>query len=123
MSHFTVIKTRLVDRKATIQAFKDLGYDVDDTPGVVRGYLKDTTQAALRVRTGTAYDIGLMEEDGGFAMVADWSMLRKPDLHNQVQQRYAYHVTRSKLEAQGFTLVEDRQENDGAIHLTLRRMQ
>ena len=39
-----------------------------------------------------------------------------------VHQRYAYHATRAKLEAQGFDLVEETQEEGGRIHLRLRRM-
>ena len=39
----------------------------------------------------------------------------------KVTQRYAYHVTRDKLGAQGFDLVEERVDEKDTIRLTLRR--
>ena len=40
----------------------------------------------------------------------------------QVTQRYAYCAARAKLEEQGFALASEQVQEDGQIHLVLRRM-
>ncbi|MFM9087791.1 MAG: DUF1257 domain-containing protein, partial [Cyanobium sp.] len=35
--------------------------------------------------------------------------------------RYAYHAAREALTAEGFALVEEEQQQDGSLHLVLRR--
>jgi len=36
-------------------------------------------------------------------------------------RRYAYHAARSKLEEQGFSLVEEQVEDGNRVHLVMRR--
>ena len=44
------------------------------------------------------------------------------DMQARLTQRYAYHVARAKLEAQGFALVTEETQLDGQMHLVLQRM-
>ncbi|HZW04363.1 MAG TPA: DUF1257 domain-containing protein [Anaerolineaceae bacterium] len=46
--------------------------------------------------------------------------IKQRDFEQKLAQRYAYHAARSKMEQQGFDLVEEAQEG-GAIRLVLRR--
>ena len=42
-------------------------------------------------------------------------------LTTALQQRYAYHTVKEKLDQQGFSLVEEEVKQDQTIHLVLRR--
>lgn len=126
MSHFTRVKTQLVDRDLLVKALADLGYQAETGQCVVRGYEGRRTQAEVRVSTRhKGYDIGFARTGESFEMVADWwgiPSLRPERLLQQVQQRYAYHATRERLAAQGFAMADEQVDADGRIHLVLRRM-
>jgi hypothetical protein len=70
-------------------------------------------------------DIGFKrQEDGTFdAIISDYNRVRYPQQwRHRLTQCYAYHVARAKLEEQGFASVTRETQQDGQIHLVLRRM-
>jgi hypothetical protein len=129
MSHFTTIKTQFVDARHLKQALADvrdqfgLGEVREHT--TVRGFSGGTTPADLVCATrNQGYDIGFRKEGDTYNLVADWYGIRdikQDQLTAQLQQRYAYHAVREKLDQQGFALVEEQVQQDQTIHLTLRR--
>lgn len=125
MSHFTTIRTRLIERDQLLQALADLGYTVQQGPVKVKGYRGRTTQAEFKITIPKSrHDIGFQRGKEGYELIADWSVLRgfnQQDFVRQLQQRYAYHATQKALTAEGFTLVEEEQRQDGSVHLVLRR--
>ena len=127
MSHFTQIKTRIVEKEALLRALRDLGYSPEDGNVEVRGYHGHRTPVEIKITTKSRdYDIGFRKVNGFYECVADWFGL--PDIDrreflDQLSQRYAYHATKIKLEEQGFVLASEEVQTDGRIHLVLRRMQ
>lgn len=127
MSHFTTIKTRMSEKVLLEKALDDMGYPYEEGKGkgaTVRGWRGNTTNADFVLQTKTAgYDIGFVKRGENYEAVADWSMIREDwnQFMNKLNQRYAYHATRIKLEEQGFSLAEETQE-DGRIHLVARRV-
>lgn len=127
MSHFTQIKTRIVEKEALLSALRDLGYNPEVGNVEVRGYKGIRTPVEIMIATKSRdYDIGFRKVDGLYEVVADWFGL--PDIDrrqflDQLSQRYAYHAARAKLEDQGFVLASEEVQPDGRIHLVLRRMQ
>ena len=125
MSHFSRIQTRLVEADFLIQALQDLGYEPQSGELTVRGF--GGQQAAVHIRIASpnpGYDIGFARGEQGYTLVADWYGLPGFDrdaFQKQVSGRYAYHAARARLEAQGFTLVSESQEQ-GQVHLVLRRV-
>jgi hypothetical protein len=126
MSHFSRIKTQMVEREFLERALTDLGYTVEVGPVKVRGFAGKRTDADLKIPTrNSSYEIGFRKDGSAYEVVADWWGIRgikQGQFVQQVTQRYAYHAARAKLEEQGFTLVTDEQQKDGRIHLVLRRM-
>ena len=92
----------------------------------MQGYLGNRTHVEIKVPTkNPEYDIGFRKVGGTYQCVADWYGLREIDqgeFFQQLTQRYAYHATRAKLVAQGFTLASEEVREDGRIHLVLRRI-
>jgi hypothetical protein len=130
MSHFTTIKTSFTEAGPLEKALADVaarfGLSVVRKNTTVSGWQGKTTTADLVVSTRNAgYDLGFRQEAGHYALVGDWYGIKdiKQDTLNQaLAQRYAYHATVQKLvEEQGFSLVEEEQQETGAIHLVLRR--
>jgi hypothetical protein len=124
MSHFTTIKTQMVDAEHIIQALSDLGYRYEVGPTQIKGF-GGRTQVDIKIST-RGYDIGLRKTSDGYIIVADWWGVRgvkQKEFEQQLKQRYAYHAAVAKLEAQGFTLVQEETQEAQRIHLVLRRVQ
>jgi hypothetical protein len=130
MSHFTTIKTAFTAAEPLEKALADVaarfGLSAVRRNTTVSGWQGKTTTAELVVSTRNAgYDLGFKQEAGAYALVGDWYGIKdinKDTLTQTLAQRYAYHATVQKLvEEQGFSLVEEEQQETGAIHLVLRR--
>lgn len=124
MSHITRLKTQMVEKEFVLQALTDLGYRYEEGDLEIHSAGAAKTRVQIKVLLRLSLDIGLRETPQGYEIIADWwgvRGLKQADFTNALLQRYAYLATRAKLEAQGFNLVEETNE-DGQVHLTLRRM-
>ena len=124
MSHFSRIKTRMVERQHLLAALRDLGHTPQEGEVQARGFAGGRAQVEIKIPTRGGYDIGFRPTAEGYEVVADWWGVRgvkQKDFLQKLQQRYAYHAARAKLEEQGFSLVSEEQEG-GRIRLVLRRM-
>lgn len=126
MSHFTRIKTQMVEKEYLVQALKDLGYAYEEGNLKIRGFGGQRTPVEVKIpKKSFGYDIGFRKAGDAYEVVADWWGIRgisRKRFVQQVTQRYAYHAARAKLEAQGFALASEEIQKDGRIHLVLRRM-
>ncbi len=125
MSHFTTMKTQLVNRKYLVAALKDLGFQPQVGQVLVRGYEGQKTEVEVKVPTGNPeYDLGFRKAGKTYELVADWYGIvdiRAKTFMAQLLQRYAYHAVSAQVQAQGFEIVQDESLKDQTIHLTLRR--
>jgi hypothetical protein len=125
MSHFTTIKTKLAEKELLLQALKDLGYTPELDSKEVRGFGGKKTPVEIRVPTGRmSYAIGFRKIGDCYEVVADWwgvRSVKQEDFLARLTQRYAYRATRRSLEAQGFTIAEEKVGEDQQIHLVLQR--
>ncbi len=126
MSHFTRIKTQMVEKEYLRQALKDLGYAWKEGSVEIRGFGGQRTRVEIKVATKSpAYDIGFRKAGDAYEVVADWwgvPGINREEFLRQVTQRYAYHAARAKLEEQGFALISEEVQQGERIHLVLRRM-
>jgi hypothetical protein len=134
MSHFTTLKTQIADAKALCLALADLGFaDVEahDTARHLNGFQGDSREQTAEVIVRRKH-LGWLSNDIGFkrnaagtfdAVISEYDRGKYSQAWlDRLSQRYAYHVTKTKLEEQGFALVSEEQQKDGKIHLVLRRM-
>lgn len=126
MSHFSRIRTQMVAKEYILKALIDMGFSYEEGETLeVRGFGGQKTKVGIKVPLKLSYDLGLRQQANGYEIVADWFGVRgikQQEFTQQLNQRYAYHAARGKLEKQGFTLVEEKVEETGQIRLTLRRM-
>ncbi len=134
MSHFTRLKTRIIDAAALVKALADVGFrgvEAHETPQHLYGYRGDRRAQTAEVIVRRKYvgrasnDIGFARgPDGAFEAIISAYDRRKYSQAwlDKLTQRYAYHVARARLQEQGFDLVTEEKQADGRIHLVLRRM-
>lgn len=126
MSHFTSVRTRLVDPKFILAACADLGFAASQGTVEIRGYQGNRMAVEIAMPTrDSGYDIDFRRDGETYEMVADWWGIRDinpEEMLRQLAQRYAYHATIAGLTKQGFDVVSDTRENDGRLHLVLRRV-
>jgi len=125
MSHFTSIKTQIVEKQYLKQALLDLGHAYQEGNVQIRGYQGIQTPVAIKIPTkNSGYDIGFRQSGNAYEIVADWWGIRdikQEQFLQQVSQRYAYHAAKAKLAEQGFSLVSEENQEGERIHLVLRR--
>ena len=125
MSHFTTIKTKIVEKQYLKQALSELGHSYQEGNVNIRGYQGIQTPVAIKIPTkNTGYDIGFRQSNNAYEIVADWwgiKDIKQQEFLQQVSQRYAYHAAKAKLEEQGFSLVSEEAQKGDRIHLVLRR--
>ena len=126
MSHFTRIKTSLAKKEYLLQALCDLGYQPEEGRVCIKGYGGQETEVELMIPSGNpGYELGFKKNGEAYELVADWYGIKniQPERFlNQVRQRYAYHVVKSRMTEQGFEVVEEENQEDHTIHITVRRM-
>jgi hypothetical protein len=126
MSHFTTIKTRIIDKEHLKSALTDLKYHWEEGDVEVRGYQENKTKAEIKINTGNpGYDIGFRKNNNNYELIADWwgiKNINQEEFIQQVNQRYAYHVVKEQLTEQDFTFVEEEVKEDNTIHISVRRM-
>lgn len=125
MSHFSRVKTQIVEKEFLLQALKDLGYEYEEGDLRVGGFGGQMAKVDIKIPLRVSYDIGFRKTGSNFEVVADWFGVRgikRKDFVDKVMQRYAYHAARARLEQQGFALVEEQTGDKGQIRLVLRRM-
>lgn len=115
----------MVEKEYLRRALGDLGFDVQEGELQARGFAGKRTPVELKVSTRKrGYDIGFRKAGDAYELVADWFGIpdfNQEDLLRRLNQRYAYHAARIKLEEQGFSLAGEEVQEGGQIHLLLRR--
>ncbi len=126
MSHFTKIKTQMVEKEHLTRALEDLGFKWEAGDVDIRGFAGQRTHVDIKISSGSHADkVGFKKSGNAYEIVADWWGTRsaaRDKFNQQITQKYAYHAARAKLEAQGFTLVSEETLQDGQVHLMLRRV-
>lgn len=134
MSHFSKIKTIITDKEALIKALNDVGFknvEVSDTAQHLYGFQGDerpqTAEIIIRRKFvgRLSNDIGFKkQEDGTFeAVISDYDTRRFNQVWlDKLSQRYSYHVTKTVLATQGFSILEEKEQENGVIAMTLRRL-
>ncbi len=113
-----------MEKEYLMQALEDLGYACEEGGVEIRGFGRQRQQVDIKVKT-RGYDVGFRKAGNSYEIVADWWGVwgtNREKFLQQVTQRYAYHAARAKLEERGFTLSSEDVQEDGQIHLVLRRI-
>lgn len=126
MSHFTTVKTQIVNKEQLKKALVDLQLSYQEGDVEIRGFGGNRMRVEIRVPTrNPGYDLGFRKQGESYELVADWwgiKDIKQEEFLKNLTQRYAYHVVKDQLEAQNFSLVTEEVQADRTIHITVRRM-
>ena len=134
MSHYTRLKTRIMNREHLVEALKEMGFrhvEAHDEPRHLYGYLgdrrMDTAHVIIRRKHvgRSSNDIGFLRgEDGSFtAIISGYDRTKYSEKWlDRLSFAYANLATREALAAQGFEIAEERREENGAVRLVMRRV-
>jgi hypothetical protein len=131
VSHFTKCDLKITNLVALKRALEDLGHVFTEARNeqqvVVRGWKGAKINAEISIDMGK-YDIGVVKAaDGTYEMVADWWGIettrgtQEKEFVEELNQRYAYQRVVMACEEQGYTLEETKNEENGAIALTVKK--
>ncbi len=134
MSHYSTIKTRLVEQAYLLRALEDLGYKgkvkVYDKPIRLRGFLGEPRRQKAEIVIKRKF-VGLASNDLGFRRTEEGTYDAMISAYDQkkysrkwlgrLAQRYAYHAAVDTLRDQGFEIVDETQGQKGQLNVTLRR--
>ncbi len=126
MSHFSRLKTQMVEKEFLLKAITDLGYTYKEGELILKGFGDQNVPVEITIPLRFSYDIGFRKNQDTYEIVADWwgvHGVKRQEFTRKLFQRYAYHAARARLEEQGFTLVSEETESKGQIRLVLRRME
>lgn len=131
MSHFTKVKTQIMDLESLELALNELDYRVLHE-AKIRGWQRQQRPAQIVARFPDVlceYDIGFIYNTSteAYDMVADWWAIRERVGHDQdaltsqIMQRYAYQKVVKEVKSRGFMIAEQKEDQDQAIRLVVRK--
>lgn len=127
MSHFTRVEVQLFCLDTLKKAIEAMGMKEAKGEKAVRSFGNQMQHADLVVDTGCGYNIGLAMRAKGADIVADWDLVeRRTDWSKErfirdLKHHYSYFKVKEKVEAAGFTVVEERNEDGQGVTLRVRR--
>ncbi len=105
MSHFSTLRTKIVDAEILKTSLKDLGINIK-TDANVRGYNGQQVRCDIVAILEGEYDLGWsLNSDGTYDLIADlWGVAKKhnqTELINSINQKYAVNKTLSDVKQRG----------------------
>jgi hypothetical protein len=74
MSHFSKLKTQMIEKAYLLKALVDLGYEFEEGDVTVTGFKGEQEPVEIRLPLKNSYDIGFRKSKAGsyYEVVADW---------------------------------------------------
>ena len=127
MSHFSKIKTQLIEVEPLMKSLNQLGYVCNQEEKLIKGYQGQfiPVDISIDLPGNTKAGFKWSKNSKSYELVTDLD-LWKFDLPverfiSKITQMYAYHTIISKTEEDGYQLVEEKNKVDGSIELVLTR--
>ena len=125
MSHFTTIKTKFTDQGTLVESLKELGYNQTQVGQFqCRGYQGNQTTVDILIKLQGGYDIGFVNRNNSFEMIADWYGIHgisQNELSQKLNQKYSILSTTQELKKKGFSLKQETLSN-GTVRLVARKL-
>ena len=125
MSHFTTVKTKFTHQETLVESLKELGYNqVQVGQFQCRGYEGNKTTVDILIQLQGGYDIGFVNRNNSFEMVADWwgiKSVNQAELSQKLNQKYSILSTTQELKKKGFSLKQETLSN-GTVRLVAKKL-
>lgn len=128
MSHFTKLKTKILDKNCLLKALQKMNYNVQED-STIRGYNGRTRKGALVIKTNGPFDAGFIKksETDPFELIGDWYAghlakelgYNRNKFTNAVQKEYSVIKVMDELKKKGFRLKSRYVTETGEIKLVV----
>ncbi len=127
MSHFTNVKTKIKCLVTLKKVIEEMGFSFKEGVTHVRGYQGELTDAIAVIDTKSSYDIGIVQEGDTYSLVGDWEMLQvragieQDEFMKTLNKKYAYFKVLEEISKQGYSVVEESEDEKQVVHVRVRR--
>lgn len=127
MSHFTNVKTKIKCLVTLKKVIEEMGFSFKEGVTQVRGYQGELTEAMAVIDTKSSYDIGIVQEGDTYSLVGDWEMLQvragieQDEFMKTLNKKYAYFKVLEEISKQGYSVVEESEDEKQVVHVRVRR--
>lgn len=133
MSHISKIDTKIKDLRFLKKALESLQMKFSDAQEnstlTLHGYGKneEIEGCIMEIKTGCKYSIGLRKVNENYEFVADWwaietfTQQKQDDILNKITRQYAYETILDKVHNMGYSVVNETQDLQQNLKLTVRR--
>ena len=121
MSHFTRVKTQILEKETLIEVLKELGYHVSFSPTLL-GYRDRNTQVDFQVEACSGHYLGFKKVGNSYDIIADlWGIPHGREKISRIKQNYAKKIVVRNIKRQGYNLIEEKNENGNIKMVVVRR--
>lgn len=125
MSHFSYIKTRILNLEYLKEALNQLGINFSSDNKTLTGYKTKVLSTDLLIPQGNGYDIGFNWNGQEYELVADLSFWQQKwsteTFIEKVSQAYATQTILKESNKQGFESIKQISNRDGSMTVVLER--
>ena len=133
MSHISKIDTKIKSLECLKKALEALNMKyveaAENERLTLHGYGKneEIEDCIFEIKTGSKYSIGIRKKENNYEFVADWWAIetfteqKQEDLLNRITRQYAYETVLDKVKDMGYSIVEETQDLQQNLKLTVRR--
>ena len=125
MSHFTKVKTNILDKDLLVYTLKEMNYNVIEGKPYLKGFEKQNQKVDLLVKLESSYDIGFKKNNEGvYTIIADWwgvQGINKEKFIRDIKQHYSLNMINREMRKKGYKIVEQKNVEGNAIKVILRK--
>ena len=133
MSHISKIETKIKSLAFLKKALDALSIPYveasEESSLTLLGYGKNEVieGCIFDIKTGCKYSLGLRKVGENYEFVADWWAIetftgqKQEDFLNKITRQYAYETVLDKVKDMGYSIVEETQDLQQNLRLTVRR--
>lgn len=133
MSHISKIETKIKELNYLKKALESLSIKYveaeENQTLTLQGYGKNEIieDCIMEIKTGCKYSLGLRKVGNNYEFVADWwaietfSGQKQDEILNKITRQYAYETVIDKVRDMGYSVVDETQDLQQNLRLTVRR--
>lgn len=133
MSHISKIDTKIKDLCCLKKALEAMQMEYTEAQEgqamTLCGYGKgeEINDCIMKIKTGSKYSIGIRKCGENYEFAADWWAIetftgqKQDDLLNKITRQYAYETVLEKVRNMGYSVVDETQDLQQNLKLTVRR--
>lgn len=132
MSHIAKVDTKIKDLMNLKKALKTLDISFVEAEAsetlTLKGYGKSEIikDCIMEIKTGSSYSIGIRKKEKGYEVVADWWAIetftgqKQEEIMNRITRQYAYETVMDKISTMGYNIVQEEQDTENNLRITVR---